>query len=89
MFGAGDTYFFYPGPRSGIRFERLIEGIHQYEKVQILKEEYKNQPEKLRRLLQLLAAFKNHAVAGEECAEKVNGLEAFLNGCEAEGAPQQ
>ena len=89
MFGAGDTYFFYPGPRSGIRFERLIEGIHQYEKVQILKEEYKNQPEKLRRLLQLLDAFKNHAVAGEECAEKVNGLEAFLNGCEAEGAPQQ
>jgi hypothetical protein len=57
--------------------------------VQVLKEEFKNQPEKLGRLMQLLEAFKSHVVAGEDCAEKVNALEAFLNGCEAENAAQQ
>ena len=78
-FGAGDTYCYYPGNRSSVRFERLIEGIHQYEKVQILKEEYKDNPEKLAQLNRLLGAFKHHAVVGEDCAEKVNAIEKFLN----------
>jgi hypothetical protein len=34
---AGDTYFTYPGARSSIRFERLIEGIQAAEKVRILR----------------------------------------------------
>lgn len=33
---AGDTFQVYPGPRSSIRFEKLIEGIQDYEKLQIL-----------------------------------------------------
>ena len=36
---AGDTFFVYPGARSSIRFERLIDGIEVSEKVRILKEE--------------------------------------------------
>ncbi|MBO5134272.1 MAG: DUF4091 domain-containing protein [Bacteroidaceae bacterium] len=80
MFGAGDTYCFYPGPRSSIRYERLIEGIHQYEKVQILKEEYKNKPAQLDSLNLLLKSFENHAVSGEDCAQKVSLIESFLNG---------
>lgn len=36
---AGDTYSIYPGPRSSIRFERLVEGIQDCEKVRILREE--------------------------------------------------
>jgi len=36
---AGDTYMIYPGPRSSIRFERLREGIQDYEKIRIIKEE--------------------------------------------------
>ncbi len=36
---AGDTYFVYPGPRSSIRFERLVEGIQDFEKIRILQEE--------------------------------------------------
>lgn len=83
-FGSGDTYCYYPGNRSSVRFERLIEGIHQYEKVQILKEEYKNDAEKLATLTALLKRFESDAVAGEECAAKVNDLEAFLNGREVE-----
>ncbi len=35
----GDTYFVYPGPRSSIRFERLVEGIQDFEKIRILQEE--------------------------------------------------
>lgn len=39
---AGDTYFVYPGSRSSIRFERLREGLQDYEKIKILKEELMN-----------------------------------------------
>lgn len=35
---AGDTYFVYPGPRSSIRFEKLKEGIQDFEKIRILQE---------------------------------------------------
>lgn len=35
---AGDCYLVYPGGRSSIRFERLIEGIQQAEKIRILRE---------------------------------------------------
>ena len=34
---AGDTYLIYPGPRSSLRFERMIEGIQDYEKIRILR----------------------------------------------------
>jgi len=36
---AGDTYFIYPGPLSSVRFERLREGIQDYEKIRIIREE--------------------------------------------------
>lgn len=36
---AGDTYSIYPGPRSSIRFERLVEGLQDCEKIHILREE--------------------------------------------------
>lgn len=34
----GDTYLVYPGARSCIRFERLIEGIQAHEKINILRQ---------------------------------------------------
>ena len=34
---AGDCFLHYPGPRSSIRFERLREGIQDYEKILILR----------------------------------------------------
>lgn len=82
-FGSGDTYCYYPGNRSSVRFERLIEGIHQFEKIHILREEYKNDSEKLAALNALLGRFSG-SVAGEECAAIVNDLEDFLNGKEVE-----
>ncbi len=83
-FGSGDTYSYYPGNRSSVRFERLIEGIHQYEKVLILKEEYANDAEKTKTLKSLLIPFRNNAISGEECAKLVNNIEAFLNGDDVE-----
>lgn len=42
---AGDTYQVYPGPRSSIRFEKLREGIQDYEKIRIIKKALKQYPE--------------------------------------------
>ena len=82
-FGSGDTYCYYPGNRSSVRFERLIEGIHQYEKIQILREEYSDNADKLYKLNTLLGRFIG-SVSGEDCAALVDDLEAFLNGLEVE-----
>lgn len=38
---AGDTYLIYPGGRTSIRFEKMIDGIQAYEKIHILKNEFK------------------------------------------------
>lgn len=78
-FGSGDTYCYYPGNRSSIRFERLIEGIHQYEKIQILREEYADDADMLYKLNTLVGRFQG-SVKGEDCAALVDDLENFLNG---------
>lgn len=36
---AGELFQFYPGPRTSIRFEKIIEGIQDFEKIRILREE--------------------------------------------------
>nr|MCU0386946.1 DUF4091 domain-containing protein [Flavihumibacter sp.] len=53
---AGDTYQVYPGPSSSIRFEKLVEGIQDFEKIRILREEWSttNQQDKLIQLKQLI-----------------------------------
>lgn len=38
---AGDTYIVYPNGRSSIRYERMLEGIQDYEKVQLVKKALK------------------------------------------------
>jgi len=56
---AGDTYQVYPGPLTSIRFEKMIEGIQDYEKIEILRKEYsgKKQHAKLAELEAALAGF--------------------------------
>jgi hypothetical protein len=36
-FTSGDTFIAYPLGRSSVRFERLVQGIQEYEKVQVMK----------------------------------------------------
>lgn len=61
---AGDTYSVYPGPRSSIRFERMIEGVQECEKVRILREEFtrKGEKGKLARLEKMLSKFTLEAL---------------------------
>ncbi len=58
-FAAGDCYIVYPEGRSSIRFEKLTEGIQNFEKIQILRKEFeeKNQVTKLKKLEVLLNQF--------------------------------
>jgi hypothetical protein len=55
----GDCYQIYPGPRTSIRFEKLIEGIQDFEKIRILKEQFLSEGnmEKLNQLDQVLSIF--------------------------------
>jgi hypothetical protein len=50
----------YPEGRSSIRFERLIEGIQMYEKVQILRQEFEQKGDwkRLSELEKCLATFQ-------------------------------
>ena len=52
---AGDCYMIYPGAKSCIRFEKLREGISDYEKIRILREKAaKSSDKKVQGLLQQL-----------------------------------
>ncbi|MBR5276806.1 MAG: DUF4091 domain-containing protein, partial [Bacteroidaceae bacterium] len=42
---SGDCFLVYPGNRSSIRFERLRDGIEEYEKINILRARAKESPE--------------------------------------------
>lgn len=55
---AGDCYLVYPGANSGIRFEKLREGISDYEKIRIIKEKASITADKKSR--ELLAKFNSH-----------------------------
>lgn len=80
---AGDTYIVYPEARSSIRFERLVEGIQDAEKIRILREELaKNGSEeslaKLKKLNEEVAKF-NTVNLTEPCAEVVKRGKAVIN----------
>lgn len=76
---AGDTYMIYPGARSSIRFERLKAGIQAYEKVRLLREEFKNSPAKLKKINQILTSFDEHRIPKEGAAKIVNKARAEIN----------
>lgn len=78
---AGDTFLIYPGARSSVRFERLIEGIQDYEKARILKEEFNKTGEsaKLQRLESALKVFELDALKTSPASEMVNKAKAVLN----------
>jgi hypothetical protein len=74
---AGDTYFVYPGARSSIRFERLREGIQDYEKIRILRNEFSMKgvpgyPEKLKELENYLEKIDPGSLETRPAKEWVN-----------------
>ena len=72
-FPAGDCYMVYPSG-SGIRMERLIEGIQDVEKVRILREEFarEGETEKLQKLNSIVARFVPTNMNGTNAADMVN-----------------
>jgi hypothetical protein len=57
---AGSLFQFYPGPRTSIRFEKLIEGIQYFEKIRILKEQFAREgsKESLKEINNMLEEFE-------------------------------
>lgn len=56
---AGDTFIVYPEGRSSIRFERLVEGIQDWEKIRLLRAELAGDAGRLATLDELLKPFQS------------------------------
>lgn len=75
---AGDTSIVYPEGRSSIRFERLVEGIQDWEKIRLLREEFGADSAKCAALDALLAPFASPVVF-EGWEEALRSAHAALN----------
>jgi len=78
---AGDTYLVYPGPFSSVRFEKMIEGAQDFEKIKLLRKEYtaKNQTEKLQQLENALKQFELSNLPKTTAAETLSKTKEILN----------
>jgi hypothetical protein len=78
---AGDTYLVYPGYQSSVRFERLREGIQDFEKIRILKEEFrsKNEMEKLGQLERVLKQFEIDQLKSRKAGDMLIEAKAVIN----------
>ena len=78
---SGDAFLVYPGLRSSIRFERLIEGIQDFEKISVLRAEFikSNRQDKLRRLENILGGFDIRELQHKNAAEVLRTSQHELN----------
>ena len=78
---AGDTYLVYPGGGSSIRFERLIGGIQDFEKIRLLKELFlrAKQSGKLARLQEVTDRFEIEALQKTAAAEMLRQSRSVLD----------
>lgn len=78
---AGDTYQVYPGPLTSIRFEKLIEGIQDFEKINWLRKKYQqeNNTVKLNELETALGTFKIEKLSNETAQKMVEEYKYLLN----------
>jgi len=78
---AGELFQFYPGPRTSIRFEKLIEGIQDFEKIRILKENFKKEgkEEKVKELDKMLSSFEIRKLDSIPAADMLSKAKKILN----------
>jgi len=78
---AGDCYLVYPYGFSSIRFERLIEGFQDFEKINLLREEFSKNKEvaKLKQLNEAIALFSAENIWKRNAAEDVAYARTVLN----------
>ena len=77
---AGDTYSIYPNGRSSIRYERMLEGIQDYEKIQIVKKalQQKGDTTNLKRLQEAVQKL-NNVVRTDTWNQELNDAKKLLN----------
>lgn len=76
---AGDCYLVYPDGRSSIRFERLIEGIQDNQKIEVLKKTYANKPAQLKKLDAAVSTFKMDTKGSQSTEEQIRNAKKLLN----------
>jgi hypothetical protein len=78
---AGDTFLVYPGPLSSVRFEKMIEGIQDFEKINQLKRIYTKSKsyKKLAELQQALEMFNIKSLATTTADEMLMKVKPLLN----------
>lgn len=77
----GDTYLVYPGARTSIRFEKLIEGVQAHEKITILRDEFEKKGNKagLKKIEKILSAFNLKDFPQVPAEKTVNRANKTLN----------
>ncbi|HPZ87500.1 MAG TPA: DUF4091 domain-containing protein [Flavihumibacter sp.] len=77
----GDTYQVYPGPLTSIRFEKMVEGVQDFEKIQFLKKFYaeKKMQKELAELETVLAGFNIPSLATTPASKQLEKAKLLLN----------
>lgn len=78
---AGDTYLVYPGALSSVRFEKLIEGAQDFEKIKQLQSAYEKnkQTKQLAELDQALKKFEIKSLATTTADDVLKSVKHLLN----------
>ncbi|WP_316788757.1 DUF4091 domain-containing protein [Pedobacter frigoris] len=78
---AGDTYLVYPGALSSVRFEKLIEGAQDFEKIKYLQSAYEKnkQTKQLAELNQALTKFEIKSLATTTADDVLKSVKHLLN----------
>ena len=78
---AGDCFVVYPGGRGSVHFSKLTEGIQDFEKVRILRAQWRKEgnAQKLNRLSELLKAFSTETILAEGPANALIAAKTFLD----------
>ena len=77
---SGDCYCVYPGGRTGLRFDKLIEGIQDYEKARILRAEWteKGNNAALKALQKALDAFDMKTIKSKGAVPAIHKAKSVL-----------
>ena len=79
-FGAGDCFLIYPGGRTCLRFEQMLQGIQSYEKIRLLREEYKNDEKALGVIDKALELIDENTLDKVPSAEAIEKAKEMLRG---------
>jgi hypothetical protein len=77
----GENYQIYPGPRTSIRFEKLIEGIQDFEKIRILREQFVKEGKvgSIKELDEILSEFTLEKLKSIPAADMLVKAKGLLN----------